>query len=79
MVWWTEELSAAAGEDYADLGLQIERFAAQEDIRTLFVPLINDSLPEETKDFSVYLQLQGARGEQNEIEDVMRIDIVDDD
>lgn len=72
--WWTEDGSAVADADYADLGARIERFAPGEASRTVFVPLTNDGVREDVKSFSVLL----GRG-SGEIVSRARVDIVDDD
>ncbi|HET8755896.1 MAG TPA: Calx-beta domain-containing protein, partial [Solirubrobacteraceae bacterium] len=72
--WWTEDGSAVADADYADLGARIERFAPGEASRTVFVPLTNDGVSEDVKSFSVLL----GRG-SGEVVARARVDIVDDD
>jgi hypothetical protein len=78
ITWWTDQGAAIAELDYADLGRQVEEFAAGERQRTVFVPLVNDTEPEPTKSFNVYL---GRADEGSDAEPLsgMRIDIVDDD
>jgi hypothetical protein len=72
--WWTEDGSAVADADYADLGARIERFAPGEASRTVFVPLTNDGVREDVKSFTVML------GQGNgEVIGRARVDIVDDD
>ena len=73
--WWTEEGTARADADYADLGARIERFEPGEASRTVYVPLTNDSMREPSKSFRVLL----GRGEGTDIAADMRVDIVDDD
>jgi Calx-beta domain-containing protein len=72
--WWTQDGTAVADADYADLGARIERFAPGEASRTVFVPLTNDSVREPMKSFMVVL----GRG-QGEIVARARVDISDDD
>src|SRR5687767_1384524 len=73
--WWTEEGTARADADYADLGARIERFEPGEASRTVYVPLTNDAVREPSKSFRVLL----GRGEGADIAADMRVDIVDDD
>lgn len=73
--WWTEEGTARADADYADLGARIERFEPGEASRTVYVPLTNDAVREPAKSFRVLL----GRGEGSDIAADMRVDIVDDD
>ena len=57
--WWTEQGTARADADYADLGARIERFEPGEASRTVYVPLTNDAVREQPKSFRVLL----GRGE----------------
>jgi Calx-beta domain len=75
IAWWTGEDSALADADYADLGARIEQFAPGEMLRTVFVPLTNDTVAEPAKSFNVYL----GRGESGEPDSGTRVEIVDDD
>ncbi len=67
--WWTADGTAVADREYADLGARIERFEPGETSRTVYVPLTNDAVPEQARDFRVLLD-GGAE---------LRVDIVDDD
>ena len=67
--WWTEDGSAVADREYADLGARIERFGPGETTRTIYVPLTNDAVPEPMRSFRVVLE-GGAE---------IRVDIIDDD
>jgi hypothetical protein len=53
MVWWTSDGTAVAGEDYADLGLQLVHFAARQDTYTILVPIVADSVVEDPESFYV--------------------------
>jgi serine/threonine protein kinase len=53
MVWWTSDGTAVAGEDYADLGLQLVHFAAGQDTYTILVPIVADSVVEDPESFYV--------------------------
>jgi len=79
VVWWTGEDTAIADEDYADLGRRVEQFEPGEQSRTVYVPLINDTVSEPTQSFNVYL----GRDENGQSglgpNSGMRVDIVDDD
>ena len=72
--WWTEGGTAVADADYADLGARVERFAPGEAMRTIYVPLTNDSTREPAKSFSVLL----GRG-SGEIVARTQVNIADDD
>jgi hypothetical protein len=79
VAWWTDEGSALAGQDFADLGRRVERFEPGEMQRTIFVPLTNDPDAEPAKSFNVFLG-SGSRGRGvSEPLSGMRVDIVDDD
>ena len=56
---------------------RVERFEPGEMSRTIYVPLTNDSFPESTKSFNVYLG--NGESAQDAPLSGMRIDIVDDD
>jgi serine/threonine protein kinase len=73
--WWTEQGTARADADYADLGARIERFAPGEASRTIFVPLTNDAVREPVKTFHVLI----GRGEVSDDAAMVRVDIIDDD
>ena len=79
IVWWTGDNTAVADEDYADLGQRTERFAADERSRSVFVPLVVDSVPERTESFYVYLGRYDAARSHLEALSSVRVDIRDDD
>jgi hypothetical protein len=78
IAWWTDEGSAIADQDFADLGRRVERFGAGETMRTVFIPLTNDTVEEPVKSFNVYLGRADGRGATDPLSG-MRVDIVDDD
>jgi hypothetical protein len=79
-VWWTRDGTARAGEDYADLGRVVEQFGAGEAVRTLYVPIISDSVPEERLEhFEVHVGVLTAQGNQSGALESARVVIVDDD
>jgi hypothetical protein len=55
VVWWTTDGTAVADEDYADLGERTETLGPGELERTLFVPLIQDTVPESVEQFTVHV------------------------
>jgi hypothetical protein len=55
VVWWTVDRTALADEDYAVLGARIEHFAAGEETRAIYVPLVADSVAEQRESFFVNL------------------------
>jgi serine/threonine protein kinase len=73
--WWTEQGTARADADYADLGARIETFAPGEASRTIYVPLTNDAVREPPKSFRVLL----GRGGGSEASSETRVDLIDDD
>ena len=73
--WWTEQGTARADADYADLGARIERFEPGEASRTIFVPLTNDAVREPVKTFHVLI----GRGDVADDAAMVRVDITDDD
>jgi serine/threonine protein kinase len=79
IVWWTSDGSATAGDDYADLGRMTERFAAGEETRRIYVPIVGDSTSEATENFFVNLGQSGEAGERLEPAGRAEITVVDDD
>lgn len=79
IVWWTGDRTALAGEDYAGESEREERFAAGEASHELFVPLVNDSLPEPAESFLVYAGRHDPQSGKLEIIAQVTVDIVDDD
>ena len=79
VVWWLSDQTAKADEDYADLGQRTERFAAGEDSRAIFIPLIGDSVPEPTESFFVYVGRGEASRSHVEVLSSAQIDVDDDD
>ena len=77
--WWTADGTAQADADYADLGARIERFAAGETSRTVFVPLTNDAAAEPAKSFRVMLGSVEGEATAGRVSGETRVDIVDDD
>lgn len=55
ITWWTEDGTAKAGVDYADLGKVVEKFAAGEQNRTINIPIVGDHQVEGPERFYVYL------------------------
>jgi hypothetical protein len=79
VVWWTSEKTAIGGEDYADLGRRVEKLARGEQSRTVYVPLLNDTITEPTKSFNIYLGRDYPGRNHLELISGMRVDIIDDD
>jgi serine/threonine protein kinase len=77
--WWTSDGTARAGDDYANLGARIEHFAAGEESRTLYVPLIRDSLAERRELFYVDVRGSDQPGRRLDASSRVEIAIVDDD
>jgi hypothetical protein len=55
LVWWTRSDTALPGEDYADFGERTETLAPGELSVTIFVPIVDDGLPEPLESFVVLL------------------------
>jgi len=73
-VWHTRPGTAHAGDDYADLGAQVESFAPGESKHTLYVPLASDTRSESAETFYVRIEVDG-RAEPTTAE----VRIIDDD
>jgi hypothetical protein len=54
-IWWTSDGTAVADEDYIDLGARVESLEDGERERTIFIPLVVDSIPGDRKTFRVHL------------------------
>jgi hypothetical protein len=79
VVWWLGSATASENDDYGKLGQHTERFEAGEETRTIFIPLINDSDPERTESFYIYLGRYSPQRQHLDALASLRIDIVDDD
>lgn len=77
--WWTDDHTAIAGEDYISVEQPVADFASTEETETLFIPLVNDAVPEPQETFYVYLGWHNA--ELGRLETILRVrvDINDDD
>jgi hypothetical protein len=73
ILWWTEDGTALAGNDYADLGRINERFSAGEAARTIYVPIIGDAAREATETFYVNLDLNTPDSER--LEPIVRVEV----
>ncbi len=61
-VWWTSDGSAVADEDYANFGARIEKLAAGEQSRTIYIPIVHDSKRKGRASFFVNVRAgQGKR------------------
>lgn len=78
-VWWTSDGTARAGDDYANLGARVEHFAAGEESRSLYVPLIRDSLAERREVFFVNVRASDQPGRRLDAVSRVEIAVVDDD
>ena len=52
VVWWASDGTAVAPSDYADLGPTTERFAAGEETRRIYVPIVGDANREGPRAFT---------------------------
>ena len=55
MTWWTTDGTATAGEDYANLGRVVVKFAPNEQNRGIHIPIIGDRKVEGPENFHVNL------------------------
>lgn len=76
VIWWTGENTAQTDVDYAELGVRTEIFSAGQKIMTVYIPIVSDSVIEETESFYVYAQSNLAL--KNEVS-VLEVIVVDDD
>jgi serine/threonine protein kinase len=74
VVWWASDGTATADDDYANFGRRVENFAAGEEARTIHIPIVVDSIVEDTESF--YLNLGESRQPGRRLEPAERIEIV---
>jgi hypothetical protein len=75
VVWWTTAGTAVADEDYADLGERTETLARGEAERALFVPLIQDTVPESAETFTVHIGRYDQRSRHLDLVSSVRVEI----
>jgi serine/threonine protein kinase len=76
-IWWTTDGTAVADEDYINLGARIERLAAGEQTRTIYIPIVHDSKPEGRESF--YVSVRSAQGKREDPAQRVEVVIEDDD
>jgi hypothetical protein len=74
ITWWTEDGTAKAGLDYADLGRVVEKFAAGEQNRTIHIPLVGDHRVEGPETF--YVHLAASEGADPSADPAQRLEVV---
>jgi hypothetical protein len=79
IVWWTADETARAGDDYADFGEQTEEFPAGAEMLTLYVPLVDDGLPEGPEVFLVAIGRPDPGSQTVDPIATTRVEIRDDD
>jgi len=72
VTWWTSDWTATAGEDYANLGRVVVKFAPNEQNRGIHIPIIGDSKVEGPENFYVNL----APGDSPSGEPTARLQVV---
>jgi hypothetical protein len=75
ITWWTVDGTARAGSDFADLGKSVLRFAASEQNRAIYVPIVGDRAVEGSENFYIHI----AAGDSAETLARIEVVIVDDD
>jgi hypothetical protein len=79
LIWWTSEHTANAETDFIAVEKQTMADASIADGNMLFVPLVNDDLPEAPESFFVNFGLRDSQQGQIERIALVRVDIIDDD
>jgi hypothetical protein len=74
ITWWTVDGTAKAGADFADLGRSVLRFAASEQNRAIYVPIVGDRAVEGSENFYIHI----AAGDSTETLARIEVVIVDD-
>jgi serine/threonine protein kinase len=72
-VWWTSDGTAVADEDYLNLGARIEKLAAGEQTRTIYIPIVHDSKHEDRESF--YVNVRPAQGGKR-LDPAERVEVV---
>ncbi len=74
IAWWADEGTASADDDYGNLGARIGRFAPGADTHVLYVPIANDSMPENRESF--FVNVRASEGSGRGARPAQRIEIV---
>jgi hypothetical protein len=77
VTWWTTDGTATAGEDYANLGRVVVKFAPHEQNRGIHVPIIGDRKVEGPEKF--YVNLAPGNNPTGEATERLEVTIKDDD
>ena len=77
VTWWTTDGTATAGEDYANLGHVVVKFAPHEQNRGIHIPIIGDKKVEGPENF--YVNLAPGDGPAGEPTERLQVVINDDD
>jgi hypothetical protein len=77
VTWWTTDGTATAGEDYANLGRVVVKFAPHEQNRGIHVPIIGDRKVEGPENFT--LNLAAGDGPTGKSTERLQVVINDDD
>jgi serine/threonine protein kinase len=76
-VWWTSDGTAVADEDYINFGARIEKLAAGEEARTIYIPIVHDSKREGRESF--YVNVRAGQGKRDDPAQRVEVVIEDDD
>lgn len=79
LIWWTSEDSARADTDFISVEQQAVADVSTEGDSVLYIPLVNDSLPEPRESFFVNLGVRDFQQGRIERIATVRVDIIDDD
>jgi hypothetical protein len=74
ITWWTTDGTAKGGADFASLGRVTLRFAASEQNRAIYVPIVGDRAVEGSENFFIHI----AQGDSTETLARLEVVIVDD-
>jgi hypothetical protein len=77
VTWWTTDGTATAGEDYANLGRVVVKFAPHEQNRGIHIPIIGDNKVEGPENF--YVNLAPGDNPTGEPTERLQVVINDDD
>ena len=77
ITWWTTDGTATAGEDYANLGRVVVKFAPSEQNRGIHIPIIGDKKVEGPENF--YVNLAPGNAQTGEPTERLEVVIKDDD
>lgn len=73
-LWWTSDGTALAGADYGNIGRRVETLTDGQRERTIYIPIVHDSVPERDEFF--YVHIRPLRDARDPPQPSMRVKVV---